>query len=628
MLALRDIITATFENGVDMPVLSDYGTPAFWQDFPDGSPLQTAMNAAWSEAAEGWIQQAILNNPWTQTNATNQTWFYDPTQTDIPDGTAAQQVEWTAFPGRIIYYLSTAPGGPYNYSMTDMLSLADTGFDTHGNSFPPIPSNHCPEPDWSGPMNPYGPYGPRGWMDEYCEWSVARDTNGNIVRVDFAIENPEYWYMLWHFSPETVRARYEETLNYDAPPERQISVELEELYLYDSNGDPVVDPSTGLPAYNPLNTWNSGTTAVRTGQNFSGGAMHLTSTPNTLQTELNIAGASTVQRNIGNSDPQALICCGQYGQNFRNSDPHIGQGVSQLVSGIPGITPANRICLANPLGLYGQMPDTSGWTFATGVDAPPGVNAGDVFQVVRGWTSLIDPVTGQPFPSVGGGDGAFILHAICQIPSAWLEYNPSLTLADIAIDANIPSIQWGGQIVQQMQVGLYARPLAQTVPPPAFACVGDPTPPLPQPLQLFYANLWDAYYAQLEPNPVQSSPTESTAIPLASNTTFTAARLPAGTSDEFALTYTPTGNPGLPSVQFSTLDGTAVDTSIVVTVNGSVPATYSVPGNSYPNANAVLYLTIATSSETAAGMHGVQIVDAGMQPPSTPLFMPALLAVD
>ena len=581
------------------------------------------MNAAWNEEAEGWIRQAILGNPWNATYSAYQTWFYDPTQTDIPQGTAAAQVVWSAFPGRILYYLSTGPGNPYNYAMQDMLSLADTGYDTKGNSFPPIPAVRCPEPDWKGQLIPYGPYGPRGWLDEYCEWSVTRDGNGNLVRVDFVCENPEYWYTLWRISPDTVRERYEAVLNHDAPADRRIYVALEDLYLTDGEGNPVIDPATGQPAYNPLNTWNSGPTSVRTGSAFSGGAMHLTSTPNTLQTELGLGGSATVQRTIGNGDPQALICCGQYGQNFRNSDPHIGQSINQFVSEIPA-----TLCLANPLGLYIQMPDTSGWTFAPGVDAPPGAVAGDVFQVVRGYATLIDPVTGQPFPAASQGNGAFILHAVCQIPSAWLEYNPKLTLADISIDANIPSIAWGGQIAQQMQVGLYGRPLTQTSAPPSYECVGTPATSTPQPLQLFYRVIWDAYYAILEPSPVQGTPTNPTNIPLASNTTITAARIAAGASGDFALPYTPTGAAGLPTVQFSTPDGTAVDSSITATVSASNPVTYAVPGNSYPSANAVLYLTITTTANTAPGVRGVQIVDAGTQPPATPVFMPALLVVE
>src|SRR5262249_15068957 len=160
-----------------------------------------------------------------------------------------------------------------------------TGFYTDNSgkrvSFQQIPATLCPQADWDGTLKTFGPYGPRGWLDEYCEWSVARDAMNNILRVDFACENPEYWYSLWAVDPETVRSIYETTLNAGVPPNRQISVSLNDLVLM-NQGKPVIDPQTGRPAYNPLNRWNSGPFAVRIGSqpSFTGGVMHLTSTPN------------------------------------------------------------------------------------------------------------------------------------------------------------------------------------------------------------------------------------------------------------------------------------------------------------------------------------------------------------
>jgi|GEM_PF-4391979 len=46
-----------------MPILSMLGTPALWQGFPDDPPVQSQMDATWSQRAEGWTQQAILGNP-------------------------------------------------------------------------------------------------------------------------------------------------------------------------------------------------------------------------------------------------------------------------------------------------------------------------------------------------------------------------------------------------------------------------------------------------------------------------------------------------------------------------------------------------------------------------------------
>jgi hypothetical protein len=107
-----------------------------------------------------------------------------------------------------------------------------------------------------------------------------------------------------------------------------------DLELLDpKTGKPVIDPSTGAPAYNPLNKWNRGTVSVRGGANASGGAIHLTSTPNTLQTELvSAAATATILRDVGNSDAQQLGCCSRNTQPYRNSDFHIGQIVNQIAA--------------------------------------------------------------------------------------------------------------------------------------------------------------------------------------------------------------------------------------------------------------------------------------------------------
>src|SRR5262249_19256063 len=88
---------------------------------------------------------------------------------------------------------------------------------------------------------------------------------------------------------------YQEILNFGLPPRspNRVRVARADLELSDpKTGKPVIDPSTGAAAYNPLNKWNRGTVSARGGANASGGAVHLTSTPNTLQTELVSAAAT------------------------------------------------------------------------------------------------------------------------------------------------------------------------------------------------------------------------------------------------------------------------------------------------------------------------------------------------
>ncbi len=602
-------------------VLARYSLPAFIQDFPVNSPEYRDLASRWNVNITGWIAQAMPGSP---------SYFYDPLATDIPSGTLAAPVQWNAFPGRLLQYFSDStpvpPSNPYNLTQDQIYSLADTGNYTDQNgqqqSFPQIPSVICPNADWQGSLKAFGPYGPRGWLDEYCEWSSARDANNNLLRVDFACENPEYWNTLWKVSPTQVAALYQNTLNAGALASRAVMVSVADLQLYDINGNVVIDPDTGRPAYNPLNKWNSGPVAVRTGASsaFSGGAMHLTSTPNTLQTELGLAGAATVQYQppggSGNSDAQALICCGNYGQEYRHSDPHIGQAVNQVVAdGAQEGGPPQYVCLADPVGLYIQQPDNGVFQFGpnivVGRDVPVGASPFEVWQVIRGAVNLQDPVTGSDF------QGNFVLHAVCQIPASWLAMNPNLTLADMLVGGQ--AIVWAGQIAAQFDIGLFARPLQALQAPPPAGCV-IPGSPAGQPLQCMYAALWDGYYPQNEPCPT------GTKMSLASNTTFIAPRLPA-TNVQQQLVLTCATVPTAPTVQVLLADGSGPDPSIQVMVTKMANVVYAVPGNSFPSPCTALYITVTIPVQRAGGLRGVQISGNGIpggQLPAALYIVPGL----
>jgi len=594
--------------------LARFTTPACNNDFPDDPSAYEQLAQLWSQNVDGFTQQAITGNPWNSLYQAQQTAYYNPLVTPIPAGSGAVDVAWIAFPNRLIQYLGETqqPANPYSLPQATLNQLADTG---ELASYP-IPQNRCPQADWNGPTQPYGPYGPRGWLDEYSEFSVVRETNGKIFRIDFTSENPEYFQTLWRISPQRVAEVYQATLNQGAPANQQVTVTVADLQLIDpQTQQPVIDPQTGRPAYNPLNRWNSGTTAVRTGDpsQFTGGAMHLTATPNTLQTELGLGAGATVQRTQGNTDPQALICCAQYGQNYRNSDPHIGQTINLAVAA--GL----NISLADPPGLYIQMPSFAQYELPADPKLPPGATAADCWHILRGFERLVDPITNAPFP------GSFILHAAFQIPQSWIEAGVSFTVGDIKI-AGEP-IEWGSQVQATLEIALFGRPIPPVVPAPKLACVTSPNViTQAQPLQILYQNLWDAYYNTPVSTPV------GVQMVLASNSSIIPPTVPAGQSAALALIYAaPTGTSPLPETQrpavVFTLNGQA-DPSITTKVIGFNPeVTYAVPGNTYPGPSQLLNLQVSVAPGAPVGTRGVVIVPAGqvLSPAITPA--PAFLVV-
>ncbi|WP_434424519.1 hypothetical protein [Nannocystis pusilla] len=547
-----------------------FQTPACQVDFPDGT-LQNRMNQLWNTNLSGFTRQGITGNPWTATNSSDQTWYFDPTTTNTSEGQYAQII-WSPVPGRIKYYFP-------NTSDADVWSLADTGYDTKGQTFGQIPADPCDPSDTA--KIPYGPYGPRGWQDEYCEWSITRNAQGQIVRIDFTCENPEYWNTLWMVSPQRVVELYRSTL--DKP-----QIALEDLYLRDSAGNPVIDASTGRPAYDPLNKWNRGTASTAD----AGGAMHLTSTPNTLQTEIGLGGAATTPRTSGNSNPNTLICCAQYGQIGRNSDPHIGQSVNLTVTPPnPAMSPA-KATLANPPGLYIQTPNFGQIT------APGGVDPRTFWTVKRGQESLTDPA-GNPLP------GNFILHAVFEVPAGL-----GFTISDLQV--NGVRVQWAAQIAQTFNMQIAAMALPQQPGPAAQACAGSPAVSQAQALQLFNTPVFEAMIATPVANPVGQP------MNLASNSTMIAPHIEPGAVRR-PLTLVLTGlldPPQIPNVSFGP--------GVTVVAGAMKPVNYAIPGNTYPSDSWALSLLVNVAADAAPGLRDVLVTNPGQ---TATIAMPALLNI-
>ncbi|GAB3840141.1 hypothetical protein [Hymenobacter jeollabukensis] len=432
-----------------MPVFTQFSTPAGQavRDFQQQPELRAAFEQSWSAFVNRSVETSQLGNPWTAVNDSPRALYFNPLGMDIDEAALAPApVQWNAFPNRLNAYLQA------QYGLTDRWKFADEG----------VAGLQCPQNPCSATPTyvAFKPYGPRGWQDEYCEWAVTRNAAGNITSVMFTCENPEYWFLLWNVSPDLVVTLYQQTLGTK-------EVQAADLYLRDAAGQPVIDPQTQRPAYNPINKWNSGTKAAYDqGAGSQGGAMHLTSPPNSLGAEIYLAGAATIQRYNGASHitvADKLICCAQYGQPNRNSDPHIGQSVNQVV--FNGGGQPNQVTLLDPVGLYLQLPDAG--TFTAAFSAPKALPAGktlmDCWTVTRGTAQY----AGYPNNAA--------LHLVFAIPEDW-----GFTVSDLTMqytsaygEAYTGPVRYGAQLVEFLQVQLAAIGLPATAPVQNLQCVQD-----------------------------------------------------------------------------------------------------------------------------------------------------------
>lgn len=392
------------------------------KDFANDPNGLQKFRESWNSYLKQWTEQSIFGSPGAVLYDRNRYYYFNPLETPIPDDPATQPITWTPFPNRLFVFFQS-PQSPVKLNTNQIFELCDKGQieidgkPTKIDQFQ-IPKKLCPDIDWAGEKKGYDPEGPRGWLDEYCEWSITYDNNGKLKKVVFTCENPGYWFALWHQDPDLVTQLYQQYVN--------PNVKREDLYLRDEKGNPVIDPLTSDYAYDPTNKWNSGTQSLPD----RGGAIHLTSPPNTLSAEITLAAAATITRQC-KDDEQTLICCSQYGRPRRNSDPHIGQLANQL---------AREVCitLADPVGLYIQTPNFTKWS----VKDKPDYDVTKFWSIKRG--EVAPPDSQQRFDS--------ILQAVFTVPD-------DLEAEDIVITRpngeQLP-LQWAGQIAETFQIALRA----------------------------------------------------------------------------------------------------------------------------------------------------------------------------
>jgi hypothetical protein len=384
-------------------MITAYDPPGFMTDF-DRIPGQLAQ---WSRAVSGWFDECIASE---QSDLRDQPCQYYNQLTTLPSGPALEQeIVWNGFPGT----LRNRWGRSQALAMADHLVPLTQRIDGPGSYF------------WGGQWeNLY--YRPQ---DEYCEWRVTRDPDGGIRRVTFTAEPPEYWQAMHGDTllstngdpaypttgdPGLLVELYQELVSPQVRYEDLICAV--DLMDYSDPGSPYVVFPKGT--YNPYNRWNT-----------TDGIMHLTQPSNSLVAEIQLGADATVLRTSGPdgrivSDPDALICCAQYGGPNRCSDPTIGASVNGLAALGFAVT------LRNPVGLYMDDLNLTGW-------AGPGGEAVDPawFRIVRGRPGLIE-------------------RAVFEVPE-----RAGFRVSDVTI-GGVP-ISVGGQLSEHMTmkiVGLASEP--------------------------------------------------------------------------------------------------------------------------------------------------------------------------
>lgn len=337
-------------------IITQFAPPAFLPDFV-GIPGQAE---AWHQAVMAWFDTSInseLPKVKDPKGAAGRVQFYNPARLDPGGSMVEQAIVWNAFPKELLR----------KYGRPEALRRADR--------LQPI-SQYSSRSAFQGPVLDQTLYRP---LTEYCEWHVVRDADTNkILRVTFSSEPPEFWQALFG---DLLQIDSKTSVQFPGDRQRVLAL-YRELVSPDVQMDDLICQETIQSAdgsnvfaikgqYDPWNKWNT-----------THGIMHLNAPPNSLSAEIQLGADATVlyrdSQGSAVSEPSALICCAAYGGPDRNSDPTIGASVNALAR------LGAMITLPNPVGLYMDHIDLSGWS------APDQKPIQDCVQIVRGMPGMIE----------------------------------------------------------------------------------------------------------------------------------------------------------------------------------------------------------------------------------------------
>jgi hypothetical protein len=283
-----------------MPV-DRFDTPGELRDFPEGSDFYDK----WHKRIQGMIEQGPFpgsDGPVPSPSGVPVGEFYNRTFTPV-NRVGDRSLVWMGFPR------------PLLIKHRDEREKAFEKSDDRG-------------------LTPDG----RRTQQEYLEWrATPGDKPGEIKKVTFTTETPEYWQEMFLFDRNRVLGLYQSLVS--------TSVRMEELLVGDR--------------YNPVNRWNT-----------SDGIVHyiVTDLPNTLEAAVRLARGSVRFAGVRHVRDNYELSS----DAFTSADPRVGFDVNTLAR--KGLSVTCR----EAIGLYMTAWDDTGWT------KPDGSPVGDYWTVVRG----------------------------------------------------------------------------------------------------------------------------------------------------------------------------------------------------------------------------------------------------
>ncbi len=343
-----------------MALLQAYDPPARMDDFDAIPGQRDAWHRFVLEAFDASIKTEVKKLQSVTRDAVRPQ-FYSAFRFD-PGPAIEQAVVWNAFPKELLRRYGRARA---LVEADRLWPMSAYGFDWRYD--PDVPAR-------TGAQIPDNPdtifYRP---TVEYCEWHVERDPDsGRIRRVTFTSEPPEYWFAMYGGRMDGSSVDFPGDKDLVLELYRRLvnpKVEMKDLQVQ----APIASPFGHLKpgGYNPHNKWNT-----------THGIMHLSAPPNALTAEIQLGADATQIYRDGRGDPvvdpDALIAGAAIGGPNRNSDPTITATVNALAR------LGAMITLANPVGLYMDHIDLTGW------ELPGGIAPQDCIRVVRGQSRLIE----------------------------------------------------------------------------------------------------------------------------------------------------------------------------------------------------------------------------------------------